>query len=142
MRSDSLRKVPTIGVATQSACAYAGPMPGKPFQSKLVPFETLIRDLRTAGRTYREISEILRKDHGIDAHPDTINSFVIVRARGAKVYALPEPQAAIPTPAKQEDSRPAAASPETPEPQGTGFFEAPAAPPPGPKKAKKFNLGY
>ena len=61
MRSDGLRKVPTKDVAASEKVAYAGPMPGKPFQSKLVPFEPLIRDLRTAGRTYREISEILKK---------------------------------------------------------------------------------
>lgn len=127
MRSDSLRKVPTKDVAAEKSAAYAGPMPGKPFQSKLVPYESLIRDLRAAGRTYREISEILKKEHRVTAHPDTINSFVIVRAKGAKVYALPAaPQAPAETPAAPSTAEPTA----EPSQESSGFFDAPTSKPP------------
>ena len=65
-------------------------MPGSPFRSKLVPFEDLIRELRAAHTPYRDIAKILEEKHGIKVHADTINSFVIVRAkRSQRVYTLP-----------------------------------------------------
>lgn len=64
-------------------------MPKRPLYSKLCPFENLIRELRAAHTTYREISEILGRVHGVQVHRDTINSFVITRAKGRHVYELP-----------------------------------------------------
>ena len=142
--SDKLPKVPKKDVATRQAVAYAGPMPGKPFHSKLAPHEALIRDLRRQGRTYREIAEILKKDHGLEVHPDTVNSFVIVRAKGAKVYALPDPNApAIPPAAKSNKAAAGTAQASTePATGGSGFFETPPPEEPGEPKKRRYNLGY
>jgi hypothetical protein len=150
MRSDRFRKAPKKEIATSNAAAYLDLMPGKPFQSKLIPYEDLIRDLRKAGRTYREISDILKKDHGIEAHPDTVNSFVIVRARGAKVYTLPDPAPSTPQTVTKPARSPAKASGTPPgdstqsatdTPRDGGFFESP--PPEQPQgKGKRYNLGF
>ena len=78
-------------------------MPGSPFRSKLVPFEDLIRQLRAAHTPYRDIAKILAKDHGLTVHADTINSFVIVRAkRPQMVYTLPPKRSE--TPASDDES--------------------------------------
>jgi hypothetical protein len=82
--------VPTFDLATAERLSKMPPMPGSPFRSKLVPFEDLIRELRAAHTPYRDIAKILKEKHGIEAHADTINSFVIVRAkRPQMVYTLP-----------------------------------------------------
>ena len=73
------------------------PMPGSPFRSKLVPFEDLIRQLRATRTPYRDIAKILAKDHGVKVHADTINSFVIVRAKRSQVvYTLPPKRSETP----------------------------------------------
>ncbi len=65
-------------------------MPGKPFQSKLEPFLTLIREWRHQRWSYPRIAEALRKQHGITVAPSTIFSFVKVRSRNRRIFALPE----------------------------------------------------
>lgn len=82
--------IPTSDFAIAPQLPILPLMPGSPFRSKLVPFEDLIRELRAANTPYRDIAKILEKDHGVEVHADTINSFVIVRAkRPQMVYTLP-----------------------------------------------------
>jgi hypothetical protein len=64
-------------------------MPGKPFQSKLEPFTDFIRGYRAKRWSYTRIAEALKREHGISAAPSTIFSFVKVRAKGRRLYALP-----------------------------------------------------
>ena len=81
--------VPTSSFPTAAQLFKLLLMPG-PFRSKLVPFEDLIRELRATHTPYRDIAKILKKKHGVNVHADTINSFVIVRAkRPQMVYTLP-----------------------------------------------------
>ena len=62
---------------------------GRPFNSKLLPHAAAIARWRRAGKTYKEMAALL-KTEGLSVHPDTINSFVLVRARGGgKVAVLP-----------------------------------------------------
>ncbi len=76
-------------------------MAGRPFASKRLPFEDFIRGLRASNMPYHEIAKLLETEHGLKVHPDTINSFVIVRAKRPQlVYTLPpKPQAPASPPA-------------------------------------------
>jgi hypothetical protein len=65
-----------------------GLLRGKPFQSKLEPVKQIIRDLRRARKSYREIARILRDEYGIDADRTTIWSFVKVRAHPRRVITM------------------------------------------------------
>lgn len=69
---------------------------GKPFQSKLLPFEDLIRTERKRRRSYRQIAVTLQEQHGLEVNFRTIQSFVKVRAKRPRGYQLPEPVAAVP----------------------------------------------
>jgi hypothetical protein len=71
------------------ARAPASPTTGVPFRSKLRPHEGNIRHWLKAGLTYREMAEKLRIEHKLAVHPDTINSYVLVRARGRQRAMLP-----------------------------------------------------
>jgi hypothetical protein len=85
---------------------------GIPYRSKLVPFAQQIAVWQREGKTYRQMSELL-KEQGVDAHHDTINAFVLSRVRGRKRAILPaeylsgEEVVAPPVPAP----RPAAPTP-------------------------------
>jgi hypothetical protein len=61
---------------------------GKPFQSKLEPVTEIIRDLRRLRKSYREIAQILRDEHGLTADRTTIWSFVKVRAHPRRVITM------------------------------------------------------
>ena len=69
-------------------------VPGKPFQSKLTPYRKEIAELRKTWppTTYKEIATILKKQHGIEITPNSIWSFVKIRALNPakKVYTLPD----------------------------------------------------
>ncbi len=52
---------------------------GKPFQSKLIPHEELIRTLRRKRVSYRQIGKILEREHGCKVYHKTIISFIRVR---------------------------------------------------------------
>jgi hypothetical protein len=74
---------------------------GKPFRSKLEPFAELIRDLRRKRNSYQEIRDKLREEHGITASRSTIFSFVKVRSKRRKFYAMTEGAVPVnPTPAR------------------------------------------
>lgn len=73
------------------------PMPEPPpvstrnpaFQSKLEPYREFIRECRAKRWSYPRIATALREIHGLNAAPSTIFSFVKVRAKRRKLYALP-----------------------------------------------------
>ena len=65
-------------------------MPGRPFQSKLLPHVEFIRECRAQRMSYPRIAAELRARFGLHSAPSTIFSFVKVRARRRPVFALPE----------------------------------------------------
>lgn len=65
-------------------------MPGRPFQSKLLPHLEFIRECRVQRMSYPQIAAELRIRFGMHSAPSTIFSFVKVRARRRLVIALPE----------------------------------------------------
>ncbi len=69
-------------------------MPGKPFQSKLLPHLAFIRECRLQGMSYPRIAAELRAQFGLPVASSTVFSFVRVRARRRPVLTLPEPMAA------------------------------------------------
>jgi hypothetical protein len=74
-------------------------MPGKPFQSKLVPHTEFIRESRACGLGYREIAAELRLRFGLHTAPANIFSFVKVRAHRRPVFYLPQRETtAVPSP--------------------------------------------
>ena len=81
-------------------------MPGKPFQSKLVPHTEFIRESRARGLGYREIAAELHSRFGLRTAPANIFSFVKVRARRRPVFSLPQRETSAVPP-----SRPAPAAP-------------------------------
>ena len=91
-------------------------MPGKPFQSKLVPHTEFIRESRARGLGYREIAAELRTRFGLHTAPANIFSFVKVRARRRPVFSLPPsaPLAAVPAKPAPSASRPPTRPPSAP----------------------------
>ena len=81
-------------------------MPGKPFQSKLVPHTEFIRESRARGLGYREIAAELESRFGLRTAPANIFSFVKVRALRRTVFAMPQREISAVPPA-----RPAPAAP-------------------------------
>ena len=59
------------------------------FQSKLEPYLEFIRECRAKRWSYPRIATALREDHGLSVAPSTIFSFVKVRAKRRRLYALP-----------------------------------------------------
>ena len=59
------------------------------FQSKLEPYREFIRECRAKRWSYPRIAAALREIHGLSAAPSTIFSFVKVRAKRRRLYALP-----------------------------------------------------
>jgi hypothetical protein len=59
--------------------------------SKLTPYQPLIASWRKQGKSYREIVEMLRQNHGLSVGRNTVHSFVKVRSkRPRKVYTMLE----------------------------------------------------
>ena len=84
-------------------------MPGKPFQSKLVPHTEFIRESRARGLGYREIAAELHSRFGLRTAPANIFSFVKVRARRRPMFAMPQHETLAVSP-----TRPAPAAPRPP----------------------------
>ena len=59
------------------------------FQSKLETYREFIRECRAKRWSYPRIAAALREEHGLSAAPSTIFSFVKVRAKRRRLYALP-----------------------------------------------------
>ena len=68
---------------------------GKPFQSKLEPVIEIIRDLRRHRKSYRQIAQILRDEHGIVADRSTIWNYVKVRSKPRRDFAMLEDSSAV-----------------------------------------------
>jgi len=68
---------------------------GKPFQSKLEPVVEIIRDLRRHRKSYRQIAQILRDEHGVVADRSTIWNYVKVRSKPRRDFAMLEESSAI-----------------------------------------------
>lgn len=68
-------------------------MSGKPYQSKLLPYEGEIVALRAARppTPYAAIAEILRQKYQLIIERSAIFKFVKVRSRGRKVYSYARP---------------------------------------------------
>lgn len=91
-------------------------MPGKPFQSKLLPHTEFIRECRAQGLGYREIAAELRIHFGLQTAPGNVFSFVKVRARRRPVFSLPplESRAVAPTHPTPATPRPSTRRPAAP----------------------------
>jgi hypothetical protein len=63
-------------------------MPGKPFQSCLIPYQSEIVALRSQKPpvSYARIADFLRQKYGLSIQRAAIGKFVKVRAKGRKVY--------------------------------------------------------
>ena len=61
-------------------------MPGKPFQSKLLPFKDELFALLDAGRTYRQVAEELNRIHGLAVTHNAVFSFVKSRRKVRLFY--------------------------------------------------------
>jgi hypothetical protein len=83
------------------------------FQSKLEPYREFIRGCRAKRWSYPRIAAALREIYGLSAAPSTIFSFVKVRAKRRRLYALPP----------SEDSPVFQSSPVNP--KARDFFTAP-----------------
>ncbi len=68
---------------------------GKPFQSKLESVAQVIRELRLRRKSYREIAQILREQHGIIVDRTTIWSFVKVRSNPRRVITMADDPAPV-----------------------------------------------
>jgi hypothetical protein len=76
----------------------------KPFQSKLVPFTDLIRELRQKGKSYQQIAEILRTEHGTPTAASSIYGFVKVRSKPPRrTYILNEGYSSLSAAPKTKD---------------------------------------
>ena len=84
-------------------------MPGKPFQSKLIPHSEFIRESRARGLGYREIAAELHSRFGLRTAPANIFSLVKVRARRRPMFAMPQHETLAVPP-----TRPAPAAPRPP----------------------------
>jgi len=61
-------------------------MPGKPFQSKLLPFESEVDALLAAGRSYRQVAEEVNRLHGLYITHNAVFSFVKSRRKITLFY--------------------------------------------------------
>ncbi len=59
-------------------------LPPKPSRSKLEPYREFIRELRRRGRSYQEITHILRERCGVTAGVNSVYNFVRVREKAEK----------------------------------------------------------
>ena len=105
-------------------------MPGKPFQSSLIPYQAEIADLRSQKPpvSYARIANLLRQKYGLNIRRAAIGKFVKVRAKGRKAYFFrPESVAKQSTPAQPKVQAvkidPKAVEPNSEQPKP--FFEFP-----------------
>lgn len=100
-------------------------MQGKPFQSKLEPFYEFIREGRAKRWSYQKIAEVLTQERGLSVSANAVFSFVKVRAKRRKLYALPPLEAsAFPSPSVTAG----------------GFFHNPTPPNPPHETKRKYNI--
>ncbi len=68
-------------------------LPAKQPRSRLEPYSELITEMRTRGRTYREIAQVLKKACGLKTGASTVNDFVLARSK-TRTKPLPSPSTA------------------------------------------------
>jgi hypothetical protein len=95
------------------------PMPGKPFQSKLEPFYEFIREGRSKRWSYQKIAEVLTNEKGLSVSANAVFSFVKVRAKRRRLYALPPLETPPFFPAATTKAREFFTQPSTKEPHET-----------------------
>jgi hypothetical protein len=63
-------------------------MPGKPFQSKLKPYEDELFVMLDAGRSFRQVAEALNRAHGLEVTHNAVFAFAKSRRkrRGARLF--------------------------------------------------------
>ncbi len=63
-------------------------MPGKPFQSKLKPYENELFAMLDAGRSFRQVAEALNRAHGLEVTHNAVFAFAKSRRkrRGARLF--------------------------------------------------------
>ena len=98
-------------------------MPGKPFQSKLIPFTDQIKSWRRAGKTWQEVADNLadKKYLGYQMAPGPICRFMgRIKRRPYPLGAEPLTEPTPPSPAKPGNNPPGRTEPHPRENQGTG----------------------
>ena len=73
---------------TDLQSTVSDPMPGKPFQSSLIPYQDEIAALRSHKPpvSYARIADLLRQKYGLSIRRAAIAKFVKARAGGRRVY--------------------------------------------------------
>ena len=61
--------------------AILNSLPAKEPRSRLEPYSELITEMRKRGRTYREITQVLKKSCGLKVGASTVNDFVLARSK-------------------------------------------------------------
>ena len=98
------------------------------FQSKLEPYREFIRECRSKRWSYPRIAAALREIHGLSAAPSTIFSFVKVRAKRRRLFALPPPENAPVFPSAPGN------------PKARDFFSPPESKQPHEGKRRPYNI--
>ena len=80
-------------------------MPGKPFQSKLEPFYEFIREGRSKRWSYQKIAKVITNEKGLSVSANAVFSFVKVRAKRRRLYALPPLELAAVLPSRHHRRR-------------------------------------
>jgi hypothetical protein len=94
-------------------------MPGKPYQSVLIPYEKeiIILRRRRPPMPYAQIADLLRQEHGLVIQPPAIYKFLKVRSRSNKVFrygrnvGIEKPTPAVPA---RKAANPRTSSPAKP----------------------------
>jgi len=81
-------------------------LPPKPSRSKLEPFREFIRELRRRGRSYQEITHILRDRCGVTAGANSVYNFVRVREKAERGTRLKRRGVSRPTEAAESTRLP------------------------------------
>ena len=64
--------------------AILNDLPAKQPRSRLEPYLELILEMRKRGRSYREITQVLKQSCGLRVGTSTINDFVLARSKSTK----------------------------------------------------------
>jgi hypothetical protein len=91
-------------------------MPGKPYQSVLIPYEKEIIVLRRRRPAvpFAKIAEFLRQEYGLVIQPPAIYKFLKVRSRSRKVFGYLRNVSSQKPPIVKRSSQPARNSPNSP----------------------------
>jgi hypothetical protein len=79
-------------------------LPAKQPRSRLEPYSELITEMRKRGRTYREITNVLKKACGLKVGASTVNDFVLARSN-SKAKRFPSASKTIATNKNKEGLR-------------------------------------